>query len=119
MPAGWANMISASVGVTFVFVVSARHIFESEDHFLVGLFALYAIYQVLAISGASYLVHVFTDAFDGRYVLGKAAVLPLSFSANYLFMSWLFRSSSRRSPRARGASARARSAAADPPAPRS
>lgn len=113
MSAGWANLVSASVGVTFVFVVSARHIFESSDRFLVGLFALYALYQVVAISAASLAVDRATDALDGAYVLGKTAVLPFTFACNYLFMSWLFKT---RSPRARAHGAPARSAAADRPA---
>lgn len=120
MPAGWANLISASAGVTFVFVVSARHIFESSDHDeggresarLHGLFAIYAIYQVVAVSAASYAVHLTTD-WLGSYVFGKAALLPVTFACNYAFMSWLF---SRRSPGARGASAPVPSPAADPPA---
>jgi len=89
VPAGFANLVSASCGVTFVFVVSARHIFEGE-HFLVRLFMLYALYQVAAVTLASAAVHAATDLFDGRYLLGKTVVLPASFTANYLFMSWLF-----------------------------
>ena len=89
--AGWANLVSAGLGVTFVFAVSARHIFESSgDHFLLGLFAAYALYQVGAVSAASWAVGEATHALDGRYLLGKTIVLPFSFTANYLFMSWLF-----------------------------
>jgi putative flippase GtrA len=84
-------IVSASCGVTFVFVVSARRIFAaSDDHFLLGLFAIYALYQVLAVSAASWLVGEATHLLDGRYLLGKTLILPLSFTANYLFMSWLF-----------------------------
>ena len=90
VPAGWANLVSAGLGVTFVFLVSARHIFEGQDRFLLGLFAMYAAYQVVAVSAASWLVGEATHLFDGRYLLGKTVVLPLSFTANYLFMTWLF-----------------------------
>lgn len=90
LDAGWANLISAATGVTFVFLVSARHIFESERHFDHRLFSLYAIYQVLAISAASAAVGAATELFDGHYLLGKTVVLPFTFGANYLFMSWLF-----------------------------
>ena len=31
-----------------------------------------------------------TALLDGRYLLGKTSVLPVSFLTNYLFMSWLF-----------------------------
>jgi putative flippase GtrA len=97
--AGWANLVSASCGVTFVFVVSARRIFAaSDDHFLLGLFAIYAIYQVIAVSSASWLVGEATHLLDGRYLIGKTLVLPLSFTANYLFMSWLFGARRRSEP---------------------
>ena len=90
LDAGGANLVSAGTGVTFVFAVSARRIFEASDRFLLGLFAVYAAYQLAAGSAASWAVHETTHLLDGRYLLGKALVLPLSFSANYVFMSWLF-----------------------------
>jgi putative flippase GtrA len=100
VPAGWANLCSAGLGVTFVFLVSARHIFESSERFLGGLFAAYALYQVAAVSAASWLVGEATHLLDGRYLLGKTLVLPLSFTANYLFMSWLFGARRRSEPAA-------------------
>jgi putative flippase GtrA len=98
--AGWANLVSASLGVTFVFVVSARRIFAGSDRFLLGLFGIYAGYQVLAVSAASWLVGEATHLLDGRYLIGKTLVLPLSFTANYLFMSWLFGARRRSEPAA-------------------
>jgi putative flippase GtrA len=100
VPAGWANLVSAGLGVTFVFAVSSRHIFASADRFLLGLFALYAGYQVVAVSAASWLVGEATHLVDGRYLIGKTLVLPLSFTANYLFMSWLFGARRRSEPAA-------------------
>jgi hypothetical protein len=96
--AGWANLVSAGLGVTFVFVVSARRIFAGSDHFLLGLFAVYALYQVAAVSAASWLVGEATHVLDGRYLLGKTLILPLSFTTNYLFMSWLFGARRRSEP---------------------
>jgi hypothetical protein len=90
VPAGWANLVSAGAGVTFVFTISARRIFASADRILLGLFAAYAVYQVVAVSTASWAVGEATQLLGGRYLLGKTLVLPLSFTANYLFMSWLF-----------------------------
>jgi putative flippase GtrA len=90
LDAGVANLVSAACGVTFVFVVSARHIFESGGGFMLRLFAVYAVYQVIAIAIASGAVHEATALFGGQYLLGKTVVLPFSFTANYLFMSWLF-----------------------------
>ena len=90
MDAGWANAVSATAAVSFVFVVSARRIFESGDRFLVTPFLMYALYQVIAVGAASWAVAVMTDAFDGRYLLGKTVIVPVSFLANFVFMSWLF-----------------------------
>lgn len=98
LAAGWANLISAATAVTFVFVVSARHIFEAPGEFRMRPFAIYAGYQVIAVSLASAAVGGMTTLLDGRYLLGKTAVLPFSFTANYLFMSWLFGSRFTRSP---------------------
>jgi hypothetical protein len=98
VPAAWANLVSAGLGVTFVFLVSARRIFAGSEHFLLGLFAVYALYQVAAVSAASWLVGEATHLLDGRYLLGKTLVLPLSFTANYLFMSWLFGARRRAEP---------------------
>lgn len=96
LDAGVANLVSAACGVTFVFVVSSRRVFASSGHFLLGLFAAYALYQVAAISLASYAVHGATALLGGRFLLGKTVVLPFSFTANYLFMSWLFGARQRR-----------------------
>lgn len=92
---GIANLLSATLGVTTVFLLSAHSIFDSADHFLLRLFAAYAVYQVLAIAAASWAVDAMTEVFDGRYLLGKAVVLPATFAANYLFMHWLFSERSR------------------------
>ncbi len=100
MDAGWANLISAGTAVTFVFVVSARHIFEGSDRFLGRLFAVYAIYQVVAVSLASLAVDAMTALFDGRYLLGKTVVVPFSFAINYLFISWLFTARGKAEPTA-------------------
>ena len=63
-----------------------------------GLCLDYAVYQVIAISLASGAVHEATVLFGGRYLLGKTVVLPFSFTANYLFMSWLFAARGRLTP---------------------
>ena len=102
LDAGVANLVSAACGVTFVFVVSSRRVFASSGQFLLGLFAIYALYQVAAISLASYAVHAATALLGGRFLLGKTLVLPFSFSANYLFMSWLFGARERRTLRQAG-----------------
>ncbi len=86
---GLANVVSAGTGVTFVYLVSARHVFRTQRTDLHRLFVLYAGYQVAAVLLASVAVEVVTNALDGAFLLGKTAVLPVTFTANYLFMNWL------------------------------
>ena len=90
MQPGFANLISASTGVTFVFLVSAHRIFDSSDHFLGRLFVFYAVYQAVTIVCASWLVDTMTEVFGGRYLLGKAVVLPLTFALNFFVVSKMF-----------------------------
>jgi len=86
---GLANLVSASAGVTFVYLASARRVFRSQRPDLHRLFVLYAGYQVVAVVLASGAVEAVVSALDGAYLLGKTAVLPFSFTANFVFMSWL------------------------------
>jgi putative flippase GtrA len=89
VPAGWANLVSAGAGVTFVFFASVRRIFASEHRNLERLLVVYLAYQAGALTAASWAVGAATELLDGRFLLGKTLILPLSFTANYLFMSWL------------------------------
>jgi putative flippase GtrA len=102
LDAGVANLVSAACGVTFVFAVSARHVFEGGEGFMLRLFAAYALYQVIAITLASGAVHEATALFGGAYLIGKTVILPFSFTANYLFMSWLFAARGRLTPVSEG-----------------
>ena len=52
----------------------------------------YLFPKALAVSAASWAVGAATTALEGRYLLGKTLILPLSFTANYLFMGWLLSS---------------------------
>jgi putative flippase GtrA len=87
--AGVANLLSASVGVTFVFAVSARHVFAARPDWRRD-FTAYAVWQAVSITAASVLVDGLTSLLDGQYLAAKLLVLPLTFSANFLFVSWLF-----------------------------
>ncbi len=89
VPAGLANLVSASIAVTFVYLVSGRHIFRASGRDLRRLFWAYVLWQAIAIPVASVAVHAATDAVGGRYMLGKTVVLPFTFAANYLFTSRL------------------------------
>lgn len=89
--AGVANLISAGAAVTFVYFVSVRRIFAYQGRFLFGLFTAYALYQVAAVAAASWAVDWLVTGARLAPVWAKAAILPLTFGANFLFMSWLTR----------------------------
>lgn len=87
---GPANFVSAAAAVTFVYFVSVRRLFDYQGRFLLPLFALYVGYQVVAVAAASWAVdwlavNVFVPA------VAKLVILPVTFSANYLFMSAITR----------------------------
>ena len=83
-----ANFVSSGTALTFVYCVSVRRIFRYEGRFIVPLFAAYLLYHVsgtLVVSeGISLVIHA-----GAAPVLAKIGILPVTFSANYLFMSWL------------------------------
>lgn len=87
---GWlgaANMVGASVAVLFVFVASVRHVFEYEGGYLVGKLIAYIVYQAIAILAASLLIDALTHWAGLAPVLAKILVTPLTFYANFQFMS--------------------------------
>jgi len=88
--AGYANFISASVAVTFVYFVSTKSVFEYAGRFLIPLFLLYVAYQALAVTVASWAVDAIV-ALDVLPILAKGLILPVTFSANYLFLDFLTR----------------------------
>ncbi len=85
-----ANLISATVAVTFVFFVSARHVFRSDGHLLIIPFMIYLIYQAIAVSLASVAVAWLCHA-GVLPILSKIAILPVTFIANFLVMARLTR----------------------------
>jgi putative flippase GtrA len=85
---GPANLVSGTAAVSFVYFASVRRIFSYRGSFLLGLFAAYLAYQAAGVSAASWAVAVL----DARHVpplLAKLALLPVTFPANYLFMTFL------------------------------
>jgi hypothetical protein len=82
-----ANLISATCAVSFVYFASVRRIFRYRGRFLFGLFLAYVCYQAIAVAAASLGV-----AWLAAYVappIAKVLILPLTFGANYAFMSVL------------------------------
>ncbi len=89
MPVWMANMLSASVAVLFVFFASVRRVFEYEGGYLFNKLIAYAIYQVIAIALASALIDMLARWFDIAPVGAKVIVTPITFYANFQFMSWI------------------------------
>ena len=82
---GLANLVSAGCGVTFVFFAASRKVFTSErDGWLVGPFAAYVAYQVVAIGLASLAVDGLDRLYDGHYLLAKGTILPVTLAVNFL-----------------------------------
>jgi putative flippase GtrA len=83
-----ANIVSSGVGLIFVYCTSVRRIFRYDGRFIVPLFAAYVFYHVCGTLFVSW-------AISGMVHLGvapaipKIGILPATFTANYLFMSWL------------------------------
>lgn len=86
--AGFANVVSAGAAVAFVYFTSTRRVFAYRGQFLLQLFVVYVGYQVVAVSLASWAVDALVR-FGTRPLLAKVMILPATFSANYLFMSFL------------------------------
>lgn len=88
-PVWVANMIGASVAVLFVFFASIRHVFEYEGSYMLGKLIAYVVYQAIAILSASLLISALTYWFNLAPVLAKVLVTPLTFYANFQFMSFI------------------------------
>ena len=59
-----ANLTSAFLGITFVFVLSQKHIFRSQKHFLYRGFIYYCLWHIVAVPLASMAIHVLATKFE-------------------------------------------------------
>jgi putative flippase GtrA len=83
-----ASCLSSAAAVTFVYAASVRRVFRYERQFVPAMFAAYAFYQLCGILLGSWAVSALVGA--GLIpAAAKIAILPVTFSANYLFMFWL------------------------------
>lgn len=85
-----ANAVSGTCAVTFVYFASVRRIFAYRDRFLLGLFVAYLAYQACGVTAASLAVAWLSEHHTSPGV-AKIVILPVTFTANYLFMSLLTR----------------------------
>jgi putative flippase GtrA len=85
-----ANALSSATALTFVYCASVRRVFRYDGRFIVPMFAAYALYHLcgtLAVSSAiGGLVQL-----GATPILAKVGILPVTFTANFVFMSWLTR----------------------------
>ena len=84
-----ANLISAGVAVTYVYIVSTRHIFVHGHCFQWQKYILYLAYQVLAISLASLAIGGLHSWIGGHPLISKLLVTPLTLYVNFVFMAYL------------------------------
>ncbi len=81
----WANLLSASAAVTLVYVLSVRRVFAYQGRFLLARFLVYALYQVMAISLASWGVGALARL--GLWpIAAKLLILPFTFLCNFAAM---------------------------------
>jgi putative flippase GtrA len=83
LPPFWANALSAVAGLALAWFLSGRRIFAEKTITLSGHVTWYG-YQCIAIGVYSHLV-AWLISVGMHYLLGKIAVLALSFTVNSLF----------------------------------
>lgn len=88
-PVWLANVAGATVAVLFVFFISVRHVFEYEGRYLLGKLLAYVSYQSIAILAASFLIDELVRRFGFMPIAAKIIVTPLTFFANFQFMSFI------------------------------
>jgi len=88
VPAFAANAASSFAAVTFVYFAAVRRVFRYGGEFHVAMFATYAAYQACGIALGSWAVQALI-ALGLPGAAAKLGIVPLTFTANYLFMAWL------------------------------
>jgi hypothetical protein len=102
-----ANLIGATLGITFVFFAAQNRIFVNEGGFLYRKLGTYVLFQSLAVPAASLAIHVLRDALHVALppftaldlapemqtlviaLAAKVLVTPATLYGNFLFMGWL------------------------------
>jgi putative flippase GtrA len=86
---GFANLISASAAVTFVYLTSTKRIFSHDGRVLEWRYLAYISYQASAVALASWAIDVIVSAWNIGPMIAKVGILPVTFSTNFLFMRLL------------------------------
>ena len=85
---GWANALSAGAAVTFVFFASVRRVFADQGGLLLLRCLLYGAAQITLVAGASIAVG-WLHRCGCWPLVAKLAILPATFSCNFLLMRGL------------------------------
>ncbi|HEB0893496.1 MULTISPECIES: GtrA family protein [Citrobacter] len=88
-PVWLANIVGATAAVLFVFFASVRKIFQYNGHYILWKLLNYIVYQIIAIICASLLIDFIALQFGMLPIIAKIIVTPLTFYANFQFMSFL------------------------------
>jgi putative flippase GtrA len=83
-----ANIISSGTTLTTVYFVSVKQIFRYDGHFILPLLAVYLTYHFCGTILFSWVISRLVDL-GVAPPLAKIGILPVTFTMNYLFMSWL------------------------------
>jgi len=89
-----ANFISAIATCAIAYFTSTKHIFAYRGGFLVSLFLVYLVYQLVLLTTVSWAVG-FLVGLGLTAALAKALTVPVTFCSNYLMIQFLSRPRSR------------------------
>ena len=95
-----ANMFSSFVGVSFVFIISTRKLFINNSKINIKIkYIIYIVYQILLISGASYVMLLLKDYILDltsidlivKYIdiIVKIIITPITMLINFIVMKFL------------------------------
>lgn len=97
IPVAYANIISATTAVTFVYFVATKKIFINRGIRVAIKYFFYILYQVVSIIFYSILISLIAYKLESfnmdfqikEFLLSKILVTPLNLLTNFLFMKWL------------------------------
>ena len=90
LPVDVATFVSAMSCCAFAFFTSTKRIFDYHGQFLMGLFLIYLVYQILLLSTVSWAVGFFVGL-GLTAAFAKALTVPVTFCSNYLMIRFLSR----------------------------
>lgn len=94
-----ANFVSSYVGVTFVWIVSLRRVFDVSNKYNKGYLLIYWLYQFVSVFAYSQGIHWVAAACTANIPVGitpalgtilpKIFITPFNLFTNFLFMRYL------------------------------